>query len=123
MSTLTTTYWTSPDGERHDILPGLWNGITPFRERHAIANGWTQHEEQLLPEAPTICTKYQLVNALKRSFPALLETLRTAYATNTELQFYWNTVQELDRTNDEFRAFATALGVTDEQLEGIFRCL
>lgn len=70
---------------------------------------------------PTTCTKYEFVNALAALDPALLEAVRAAYAANTDLQFFWNTVQELDRNNADFQRFAASLRATEEQLDEIFR--
>lgn len=70
---------------------------------------------------PTTCTKYEFVNALAALDPALLENVRAAYAANTDLQFFWNTVQELDRDNADFQRFAALLDATDAQLDEIFR--
>ena len=70
---------------------------------------------------PTTRTKYEFVNALAALDPALLENVRAAYAANTDLQFYWNTVQELDRNNADFQRFAAVLEATEEQLDEIFR--
>lgn len=69
---------------------------------------------------PRTCTKYELVNALKALDPALLERVRAAYATDTDLQFFWNTVQELSRDNEDFARLAASLGATEEQLDALF---
>ena len=70
--------------------------------------------------ARTRCTKYQLVQCLTEHFPDLLATLRAAYAQNADLQFYWNSVLDLDRNNADFQAAIQALGITEEQLTAVF---
>lgn len=67
---------------------------------------------------PTTCTKYEFVNALKEL--GLYDTLYAAYAQSPELQFYWSTVQELDRDNGDFWRFATMLGADAAQLDALF---
>ena len=69
---------------------------------------------------PTTCTRYELVEAIRRIDPALLETLRTAYSQSADLQFFWNSVQELDRNNSDFARLAQTVGATDSQLDAIF---
>jgi hypothetical protein len=69
---------------------------------------------------PRTCTKYELVNALKALDPALLERVRAAYASDADLQFFWNTVQELSRDNEDFARLAASLGATGEQLDALF---
>jgi hypothetical protein len=73
-----------------------------------------------LAPLPTTCTKYELVTALQTLAPELLGTLRSAYAQSSELQFYWSSVQELDRNNADFARLAQAVGATDAQLNEIF---
>lgn len=68
----------------------------------------------------TQCTKYELVKCLQENFPELLANLRQAYAQSAELQFYWNSVLDLDRNNADFQQLAQTLGVTSEQLDAIF---
>ena len=68
---------------------------------------------------PKTCTKYELVNAAKAL--GLYETLYAAYVSSAEMQFYWNTVQELDRDNADFQAFAQTLGIAEAQLDAVFR--
>ena len=70
--------------------------------------------------ARTMCTKYELVQCLQTHFPELLASLRQAYAQSAELQFYWNSVLDLDRNNADFQNLAQTLGVTAEQLDEIF---
>lgn len=73
------------------------------------------------PPAPIRkCTKYELVTCLQNFYPALLETFRVAYSANSDLQFYWNSVIELDRDNEDFKTAVALLGITEEQLDEIF---
>ena len=88
---------------------------------------WTREEydawyrEHPSPEpARTQCTKYELVTCLQTHFPELLASLRQAYAQSPDLQFYWNSVLDLDRNNADFLNLAQTLGVTAEQLDAIF---
>ena len=68
----------------------------------------------------TQCTKYELVTCLQNHFPELLASLREAYAQSADLQFYWNSVLDLDRNNADFQNLVQILGVTTEQLDAIF---
>ena len=127
--------------ENKRLIPAPANFVTP--EGRAICNfnlspalmekygvrEWSAeelaawHAENDPPVAPYVsghCSKYQLVRALRERFPELLATLRQAYAADLELQFFWNTVAELDRENTDFQAAAEKLGVTSEQLDDIF---
>ena len=70
--------------------------------------------------ARTQCTKYELVTCLQNHFPELLASLRQAYAQSANLQFYWNSVLDLDRNNADFQNLANSLGITSEQLDAIF---
>ena len=70
--------------------------------------------------ARTTCTKYELVTCLQTHFPELLANLRQAYSQSAELQFYWNSVLDLDRNNADFQSLANSLGITSEQLDEIF---
>ena len=76
------------------------------------------HPAPVIPR--TQCTKYELVTCLQTHFPELLASLRQAYAQSAELQFYWNSVLDLDRNNADFQHLAETLGVTSEQLDEIF---
>ena len=75
------------------------------------------------PVPRTTCTKYELVTALREKFPELLEQLRQAYATDLELQFYWNTVNDLDLGNPDFQSAVKKLGIADSQLNAIFAAI
>lgn len=86
----------------------------------AEAEAWRQAHPAPEPPPRTTCTKYELITALREHFPALLAALRQAYAADAELQFYWNTVNDLDRENPDFQAAAEKLGITAEQLDAIF---
>lgn len=83
-----------------------------------IAEWKRQHPDPVIPK--TMCTKYELVTCLQKYFPELLANLRTAYAQSPDLQFYWNSVLDLDRNNADFRNLVQNLGVTSEQLDEIF---
>jgi len=114
-------YWLAPTGERFSELPGKWHNISPFTRDEAGKHGWMYLAERVPDQAPrTTCTKYELVRCLEAHYPALLVTLRAAYAVNTDLQFYWNTVVQLDRNNEDFKSAVSQLGITDEQLDEIF---
>ena len=79
---------------------------------------YREHPEPVIPR--TQCTKYELVTCLQKHFPELLASLREAYAQSADLQFYWNSVLDLDRNNADFLTLANILGVTSEQLDEIF---
>ena len=82
-------------------------------------DAWHQaHPQPVIPR--TTCTKYELVTCLQTHFPELLASLRQAYAQSPDLQFYWNSVLDLDRDNADFRNLVQSLGVTAEQLDAIF---
>ena len=70
--------------------------------------------------ARTQCTKYELVTCLQTHFHELLASLRQAYLQSAELQFYWNSVIDLDRNNADFQSLANSLGITSAQLDAIF---
>ena len=91
--------------------------------------GYTLTEEQaeewrkahpVTPPARTTCTKYELVQCLQTHFPELLASLRQAYAQSADLQFYWNSVLDLDRDNADFQQIVSGLGITSAQLDAIF---
>lgn len=94
------------------------------------AHGWREwtreeydewHRAHPAPVIPrTQCTKYELVTCLQTHFPELLASLRQAYEQSPDLQFYWNSVLDLDRNNADFLNLAQTLGVTAEQLDAIF---
>ena len=77
-----------------------------------------QHPAPVIPR--TTCTKYELVTCLQNHFPELLQMLKDNYAVTPNLQFYWNSVLDLDRNNADFQNLANSLGVTDAQLDAIF---
>ena len=81
---------------------------------------WKNQQPTTPPPARTICTKYELVRCLQTHFPELLASLRSAYAANSDLQFFWNSVLDLDRENADFRNIVSQLGITSEQLDAIF---
>ena len=79
---------------------------------------YREHPAPFIPR--TQCTKYELVTCLQTHFPELLASLRQAYAQSPDLQFYWNSVLDLDRNNADFLNLAQTLGVSDAQLDAIF---
>ena len=83
-----------------------------------IAAWKAAHPAPVIPR--TQCTKYELVTCLRTYFPELLASLRAAYMQNTDLQFWWNSVLDLDRENEDFQQTVTALGITPAQLDAIF---
>lgn len=122
MSTsLFKSYWLAPTLEKFDKIPSTWHNISPFNEGTARSHGWVKCYERVEDEpASRTCTKYELIACLNEHYPSLLASLKDAYAADTDLQFFWATVIQLDRDNDDFKAAVTKLGVTDEQLDGIF---
>ena len=86
----------------------------------AEAEAWRKEHPDPEPPPRTTCTKYELVTCLRTYFPELLASLRTAYANSQDLQFWWNSVLDLDRENDDFQQTVAALGITEEQLDEIF---
>lgn len=79
---------------------------------------YREHPAPVIPR--TQCTKYELVTCLQKHFPELLQMLEDNYAVTPNLQFYWNSVLDLDRNNADFVNLAQTLGVTSEQLDEIF---
>lgn len=90
---------------------------------------WSEEEiaefEQQHPDPPPVprnmCTKYELVTCLQTHFPDLLARLREAYASNQNLQFFWNSVLNLDRENVDFQSIVATLGITESELDEIFQ--
>lgn len=114
-------YWLAPTLEKFDTLPAIWHNTSPFNESTARSHGWVKCYERVEDEpASRTCTKYELIACLTKHYPSLLATLKEAYAAAPALQFYWNTVIQLDRDNDDFKAAVAKLGVTEEQLDDIF---
>lgn len=127
--------------ENDELIPAPVNFVTP--DGRTICNfpaspelmdryGFTVTEEEAeewrkahpVPPPPrTVCTKYELVNVLSTHFPELLAELREAYVGSAELQFFWNTVNDLDRANADFQRFAESLGISDAQIDAIFAAL
>ena len=84
------------------------------------AEEWRKAHPAPPPPPRTQCTKYELVTCLQTHFPELLARLREAYTTNQSLQFFWNSVLNLDRENSDFQAIADKLGITESELDEIF---
>ena len=125
--------------ENNRIIPAPLNFRTPegaticnFSSSPELmtAHGYTVTEEEAevwreahpAPEPPprTTCTKYELVRAFRKYFPDLLVELQRAYSADDELQFYWNTVIDLDRENQDFKTAIDKLGIDGETLDAIF---
>jgi hypothetical protein len=82
-------------------------------------DAWKEaHPDPVIPR--TTCTKYELVTCLQNHFPELLQSLMDTYAVTPNLQFYWNSVLDLDRNNADFQNLANSLGITSAQLDAIF---
>ena len=77
-----------------------------------------EHPDPVRPR--TQCTKYELVTCLQNHFPELLESLMDTYAVTPDLQFYWNSVLDLDRNNPDFQNLVSRLEITESQLDAIF---
>ena len=124
--------------ENNRLIPAPLNFVTPdggtifnfplnveamnrygYTVTEAEAEEWRK-EHPVIPPARTTCTKYELVTCLRTYFPELLANLRDAYMQNTDLQFWWNSVLDLDRDNADFQQTVSALGITSEQLDAIF---
>lgn len=117
--------FTTPDGRticNFNISVELMNqyGFTLTEEQ---AEAWRRQHPAPPPPARTVCTKYELVETLSKHFPELLARLREAYAASTELQFFWNTVNDLDRSNADFQRLAQTLGISEAQIDAIFAAL
>ena len=128
--------------ENDNLIPAPVNFITPdgrticnfnlspelmdrygYTVTEAEAEEWRRQHPAPPPPARTTCTKYELVSALSTHFPELLAELRQAYAASADLQFYWNTVNDLDRANSDFQRFAQTLGISEAQIDAIFAAL
>ena len=72
---------------------------------------------------PRKCTKYEFVNAIRSLDPSLYQTLFQAYMNSPEMQFLWNTVNELDRDNDDFRRMTNSVGLNDDILYDLFHII
>jgi len=70
---------------------------------------------------PQRCTRYEFVNALKQFDMALYARLFGAYQQSMELQFMWNTVNDLDRRNEDFISMTQQLSIDGETLDELFR--
>lgn len=86
----------------------------------AEAEAWRKAHPDPEPPPPSTCTKYELITALREHFPELLAELRQAYATDAELQFFWNSVNDLDRNNADFGAICERLKIDAATLDAIF---
>ena len=117
--------FTTPDGRticNFNTSPELMARYG-YTVTEAEAEEWRRQHPAPPPPPRTTCTKYELVNALQAKFPELLAELRQAYAASAELQFYWASVNELDRNNADFQRFAHTLGISEAQIDAIFAAL
>ena len=85
------------------------------------AEEWRREHPAPPPPPRSQCTKYELVRCLQTHFPDLLARLREAYASNQNLQFFWNSVLNLDRENVDFQSIVATLGITESELDEIFQ--
>ncbi len=115
----------TPDGRticNFNLSPELMNEYG-YTVTEVQAEEWRRQHPAPPPPPRTVCTKYELVGVLSKHFPELLAELRQAYAASPELQFYWNTVNDLDRANADFQRFAQTLGISEAQIDAIFAAL
>ena len=112
-------YWLDKEGNRHNVLPRIWNGITPFNEVRAEEAGWTRAEElDPIPEPPDtterdgaeraivgvivdLAQRYNALNELAQlsdiTIPALLDLANRYGVTNADLQTAETTILILAR--------------------------
>ena len=114
--------YTLPDGRtisNFSSSPELMTacGYTVTEEEAEV---WRESHPAPEPPPRTTCTKYELVTALRERFPELLTALREAYKADAELQFWWNTVNDLDRANPDFAAAVKKLGIDAAAIDAIF---
>lgn len=117
--------FTTPDGRticNFNLSPELMDRYG-YTVTEAEAEEWRRQHPAPPPPARTTCTKYELVSALQAHFPELLAELLQAYVESPSLQFFWNTVVELDRANADFQRFAQTLGISEAQIDAIFAAL
>lgn len=69
---------------------------------------------------PTECTKYEFVRAIRALDQSLYASLMRLYSSSVEIQFFWNTVNDLDRANADFQRLSDAAGLDDVKLYDIF---
>ena len=117
---MTNTYYLDPDGKRYDSLPHKWNNASPITEEYALSHGWTKHTETIPEPSVITVTKYSLLVCLRANHAELYDTLKAAYDASADLRFFWNSVNELNRLNEDFINAYTSLGLTAEQVEAIF---
>lgn len=108
--------WTEYAGtDKWDIVDGVFIDITDTEEYKA---------EQELKERERIAH----LTCTKRVFALMLQELGITYtmlkeliATNEQAQLEWDLCVELERKNPLLDVMALQLGVTSEQLDGLFR--
>ena len=90
-----------------------------FDDSFIAVDEWEYADPPATAEAPvTVCTRYEFVNALKTL--GMYDALFAAYQGSPELQFYWSTVNELDRDNADFQRFAAVLEADDATVDAVF---
>ena len=89
----------------------------------AEAEAWREAHPAPEPPARTVCTKYELITALRERFPALLAALAKAHAADADLRFWWASVLDLDRNNPDFQAAAGRLGIDAATLDAVFAAI
>lgn len=120
--------YTDPDGNTYSELPKIWNNCSPITEQFLLDNHWTieivDDEEQQF--TTNICSKYQFINAIKKydqetgADPSLYNTLIALYTNSPVFQFYWNSVLQLDRNNEDFQLLFQQAGLPISVLNRLF---
>ena len=110
------------NGERF-VNPLKYAGMVVWNptEAQLVAAGYHFEIDPVPEPTPlTVCKKYQLVRCLETFHPAMLAEFRAAYVADADLNFYYNTVIELDRNDSKFKWAQEKLGVSDETVDEIF---
>lgn len=75
-------YYIDENGDRHNALPKIWNGVTPFPEWYALGHGWQRYEEEdPVPPEPD----YSERNEAEHSIVAIIVALAEKYDALDEL--------------------------------------
>ena len=113
----------TPDGKticnfnKSQILMNQY-GFTVTEEE---AETWKNEHQSEEPEKVILpITKYQLIKALKQHNQVFFDDLVNAYNFDSDLRFYWNSVNELDIHDQIFRQFAVKFNLSDEDIEELF---
>lgn len=103
------TYWIDENEHRHNELPSIWNGITPFNELRASEAGWTKIEEltpdpepnfidedvneaekAIISQILALAEKYDAIEAMSQlediTIPSLLGMAQTYGVSDADLQ-------------------------------------